>query len=45
LALFIINPRYLNSATFSISTFPHLNVSSIFIYIALVFLTFIYNPF
>jgi hypothetical protein len=44
-ALFITNPKYLKSATFSIFTPLHLKMTSMFIYIAFVFLTFICNPF
>ena len=44
-SLLIINPRYLNSFTFSIDFYPHLNSTSIYIYIALVFFTFIIRPF
>jgi hypothetical protein len=45
LARFITSPRYLNSATFSISFVLQLKVTSILIYIAFVLVTFIYNPF
>jgi hypothetical protein len=44
-ALFMTSPRYLNSATFLISYEQQLKTTSIFIYIALVLETFIYNPF
>jgi hypothetical protein len=45
LALSIIRPKYLNCATFSIFYLLHLKTTSIFIYIAFVLVTFIYNPF
>jgi hypothetical protein len=45
LALFIIKPKYLNSATFSIGKLLQLNSTAIFIYIALVFPTLIFKPF
>jgi hypothetical protein len=44
-ALFFTNPKYLNSATFSFFTPLHLKMTSILIYIAFVFLTFIYKPY
>jgi hypothetical protein len=45
LALFIIKPKYLNSATFSIGKLLQLNSTAMFIYIALVFPTLIFKPF
>ncbi len=44
-ALFITNPRYLNSFTFSIGNLLHVNSTAIFICMALVLPTFIYRPF
>jgi hypothetical protein len=44
-ALLITSPRYLNSDTFSISYPLQLKDTSMFIYIAFVFFTFIFNPF
>jgi hypothetical protein len=44
-ALFIIRPKYLKSATFSIIFSPHIKFTSILIYMALVFFTLIYKPF
>ena len=43
-ALLIISPKYLNSYTFSRGLPLHLNCTSIFIYIAFVLPTFIFNP-
>lgn len=45
LARLIISPKYLNSLTFFNSCPLHLKSTSIFIYMALVFDTLIYNPF
>jgi hypothetical protein len=44
-ALLIINPKYLNSATFSIGKLLHLKSTSMLIYMALVFPTLILRPF
>ncbi len=44
-ALLITSPRYLNSDTFSISYPLQLKDTSMLIYIAFVFFTFIFNPF
>ena len=43
-ALLIISPKYLNSYTFSRGLPLHLNWTSVFIYIAFVLPTFIFNP-
>ncbi len=45
LALLIIKPKYLNSATFSIGKLLQVNSTAMFIYIALVLPTFIFKPF
>jgi hypothetical protein len=44
-ALFITNPKYLNSLTFSIGNLLHVKSTAILIYMALVFPTFIFKPF